>query len=171
MIKFVASILLSAALMAAEIPGTADTAKTRAWLSMTEAQRLEADIEYKAAACGLSVETFDLLSRTIEAESDRSDNLEGRVLIALTILNRVDSTSFPGTIEGVITQEGQFEVYYNGSIYGISRTALSDMAIIEAQRRIAEGIAPRVMYFNNSNYAYGEPYCYEGGNYFVTTND
>lgn len=170
MIKFVASILLSAALMAAEIPGTADTAKTRAWLSMTEAQRLEADIEYKAAACGLSVETFDLFSRVIEAESDRSENFEGRVLIALTILNRVDSASFPASIENVIYQAGQFEVVANGMIYSVGRTALSDAAIIEAQRRIAEGIAPRVMYFNATNYAYGEPYGYEGGNYFVTTN-
>lgn len=169
MIKAIATILLSAALLA-EIPGEAETAKARAWLSMTEAQRLEADIEYKAAACGISVETFDLLSRTIEAESDRSDNLEGRVLIALTILNRVDSASFPGTIEGVITQDGQFEVVANGMIYTVGRTALSDAAIIEAQRRIAEGIAPRVMYFNATNYAYGEPYGYEGGNYFVTTN-
>lgn len=169
MIKAIATILLSAVLLA-EIPGEAETAKARAWLSMTEAQRLEADIEYKAAACGLSVETFDLLSRTIEAESDRSENFEGRVLIALTILNRVDSASFPASIEDVIYQSGQFEVVSNGMIYSVGRTSLSDAAIIEAQKRIAEGIAPRVMYFNATNYAYGEPYGYEGGNYFVTTN-
>lgn len=169
MIKAIATILLSAALLA-KIPGEAETAKARAWLSMSEEQRLEADIEYKAAACGLSVETFDLFSRVIEAESDRSDNLEGRVLIALTILNRVDSASFPASIEDVIYQSGQFEVVANGMIYSVGRTALSDAAIIEAQRRIAEGIAPRVMYFNATNYAYGEPYGYEGGNYFVTTN-
>lgn len=169
MIKAIATILLSAVLLA-EIPGEAETAKARAWLSMSEVQRLEADIEYKAAACGLSVETFDLFSRTIEAESDRSENFEGRVLIALTILNRVDSESFPASIEDVIYQSGQFEVVANGMVYSVGRTALSDAAIIEAQKRIAEGIAPRVMYFNANNYAYGEPYGYEGGNYFVTTN-
>jgi hypothetical protein len=45
---------------------------------------------------------------------------------------------------------------------------MSDAAVCEAYRRIQDGDAPNVMYFNNSNYAYGTPYCYEGGNYFVT---
>lgn len=168
MIKFISALLLTAVISTGSIGGEEDTARVRAWQAMSEAQRIEAPIEYKAAACGLSAETFDLLSRVIEAESDRSDNLEGRILIAETILNRVSSSSFPNTIEGVIYQSGQFEVVSNGMIYSIGRTKLSDQAIIEAQKRIAEGSAPNVMYFNATNYQYGDPYCYEGGNYFVT---
>ena len=145
-----------------------DYARDRAWFSMTEEQRQNCSIEYKARACGMTVEEFDLMSRTVEAESDRSDNLEGRVLIALTILNRVSSGEWPDSITGVITQDGQFQVYENGAIWSVGRTTLSDQAVIEAHARLATGEAPNVMFFNNSGYGYGTPYAYEGGNYFVT---
>jgi len=169
MVKLIIAILLSA-VMASSTVGAEETARARAWASMTDAQRIEADIEYKAAAAGMSPETFDLFSRVIEAESDRSDNFEGRVLVALTILNRVDASQFPNSIEGVIYQSGQFEVVSNGMIYSVGRTTLSDAAILEAQKRFADGTAPRVMYFNATGYNYGEPYIYEGGNYFVTVD-
>lgn len=140
----------------------------RAWDSMNDEQRYEASIEYKARSVRMTVEEFDLFSRTVEAESDRSSNLEGRVLIAEVIFNRVNSSSFPDTITGVCTQSGQFQVVYEGTIWTVGRTSLSDWAIIEASRRINAELAPNVLYFNNSGYAYGTPYCYEGGNYFVT---
>lgn len=138
------------------------------WNQATEDERYEADVIYKAAVVGISSEEFELFSDTVEAESDRSDNFEGRVLIALTILNRVNSDSFPDTISGVIYESGQFEVVSNGAIYSIGHSNIADMAIIEAYNRIESGNAPNVMYFNNSGYAYGSPYTYEGGNYFVT---
>lgn len=118
--------------------------------------------------CNLSAEDFDLVSRTIEAESDRSDNFEGRVLIAEVIFNRVNDSNFPDSARAVCEQSGQFQVVYEGTIWSVGRTKLSDEAIIEALCRIDQGQAPNVMYFNNSGYAYGTPYCYEGGNYFVT---
>lgn len=140
----------------------------RIWETMTEEQRYEADIELKARAVRMTVEEFELMSRVVEAESDRSGNLEGRVLIALTILNRVNSGTFPDNIYDVCYQPGQFQVVYEGTIWNIGRTRLSDWAIIEATRRINLGSYPNVMYFNNHDYNYGMPYCYEGGNYFVT---
>ena len=124
--------------------------------------------EIKSGMCQMTVEEFDLMSRVVEAESDRSDNLEGRVLIAEVILNRVESADFANDITGVCYQSGQFEVVSNGMIYSVGRTELSDAAVCEAYKRTQDGEAPNVMYFNNSNYAYGTPYCYEGGNYFVT---
>lgn len=162
----VISIFLACVVFATETGE--DWAKDRAWLAMTDEQRYEAPIELKARAVGLTEDEFDLMSRVVEAESDRSDNLEGRVLIALVLFNRVASASFPDNIESVCTQSGQFEVVSNGAIWSVGRTNLSDYAIIEAHRRIAEDLAPNVMYFNNSGYNYGTPYCYEGGNYFVT---
>ena len=104
----------------------------------------------------------------VEAESDRGYNLEGRVLIALTIFNRVNSSEFPDNIHDVCYQNGQFQVVYEGTIWNVGRTDLSDWAIIEATRRIASGDYPNVMYFNAHNYNYGTPYGYVDGNYFVT---
>ena len=140
----------------------------RIWENMTDEQRYEADIELKARAVRMTVEEFDLMSRVVEAESDRGYNLEGRVLIALTIFNRVNASDFPNNIYDVCYQSGQFQVVYEGSIWGIGATQRSDWAIIEARRRINSGEAPNVMYFNNHDYSYGTPYCYCDGNYFVT---
>lgn len=134
----------------------------------TPDEQWNADPYIKAAVCGIEYDEFVLFSACVEAESDRSENMEGRVLIALTILNRVNSSEFPDTISGVIYQSGQFEVVSNGMIWSVGRTNISDMAIIEAVERIQSGDAPNVMYFNNSGYAYGTPYCECGGNYFVT---
>ena len=135
----------------------------RVYFSMSEEQRAEASLEIKARAVGMTEEEFDLMSRTIEAESDRSNNLEGRVLIAIVIFNRVGV--FSDSITGVITQSGQFSVYESGAVWSVGRTTLSDQAIIEAHSRIAEGEAPAIMYFNNQGYN-GNGYCECGGNYF-----
>lgn len=144
-----------------------DWSKDRAWHSMTEQQRYEAPIEYKARAVGMTVEEFDLMSRVVYAESDRS-SFEGMVLIAETIFNRQASASFPDTITGVCYDSGQFQVVETGAIWSAGRTNQSDWSVIEAHSRIAEGLAPNVMYFNNSGYSMGTPYDYVGGNYFVT---
>lgn len=124
--------------------------------------------EELAAYCDMTVEEFILMSRVVEAESDRSDDMQGRIYIAETIFNRVDSSDFPNTIEGVICQSGQFEVVSNGMIYSVGRTTYSDTAIAYAYDDIQNGTAPYVLYFNNSGYQYGTPYGYFGGNYFTT---
>lgn len=144
-----------------------DYAKDRAWFSMTEEQRQNCTIEFKARACGMTVEEFDLMSRVVYAESDRS-SFEGMVLIALVLFNRVEDSRFEDTIIDVCYESGQFQVVENGAIWSAGRTTLSDQAVIEAHARLATGEAPNVMFFNNSGYGYGTPYAYEGGNYFVT---
>lgn len=144
------------------------------FFSQTPEWRAECSDELKAAACGITVEEFDLLSRVVEAESDRGtseDSFEGRTLIALTVLNRVSSADFPDSIYGVCHQSGQFAVVSSGAIYSIRRTDLSDEAVVEAFRRVIEGNYPNVMYFNNSCYQYGSAYGVYGGNYFVTVEE
>lgn len=144
-----------------------DWARDRAWHSMTEEQRYEASIDLKARAVGMTTEEFDLMSRVVYAESDRS-SFEGMVLIALVLFNRVEDSRFEDTITDVCYESGQFQVVENGAIWSAGRTTLSDQAVIEAHARLAAGEAPNVMFFNNSGYGYGTPYAYEGGNYFVT---
>ena len=143
-----------------------DWAKDRVWFTMTEEQRYEAPIEYKARSVGMTIEEFDLFSSVVEAESDRSNNLEGRILIAETILNRVADSRFPDNIIDVCCQPGQFSVVSNGRVWSVGRTNLSDRAVIEAVRRMELGEAPNVLYFNCIGYDIGTAYCYEGGNYF-----
>lgn len=115
----------------------------------------------------MTPEEFYFISSVVEAESDRSESLDGRILIAETILNRVNSPSFPDTISGVLNQSGQFSTVVNGHSI-TERTELSDEAVIQAIREIESGEAPEVLFFNCIGYNYGEPYGYVDGNYFMT---
>ena len=142
-------------------------ARDRVWLAMTDEQRYEAPVEMKARAVGMTEEEFDLISRVVYAESDRSSS-DGMELIALTIMNRVSDPRFGDSITNVCYEAGQFEVVSSGAIWSTGRTNQSDWAVIEAHRWFEEEDHPNVLYFNNSGYSYGSPYGYYGGNYFVT---
>lgn len=169
MIREIIAAALATALIGAETP--ADWQADREWNSMSEEQRYVASVDVKARAVGLTAEEFSFFSACVEAESDRGtseDSQEGRVLIALTIYNRQASESFPDTIDGVLRQNGQFSVVSNGQAASVGRTLRSDWAIIEAHRRLAEGTAPHVMYFNCIGYNGFTPYALVGDNYFMT---
>lgn len=125
------------------------------------------DTEDYATECGITEEEFVFISSVVEAESDRSDSLSGRILIAETILNRVNDGRFPNDIVGVLTQSGQFSTVNNGHSV-TDRTEYSDQAVMIAFREIENGTAPNVLFFNCIGYNYGEPYDYVDGNYFMT---
>ena len=116
---------------------------------------------------GMTEEEFYFISSVVEAESDRSESLEGRILIAETILNRVNSPLFEGdTITEILTASGQFSTVVNGRSI-VERTELSDQAVIIAVQEIESGTAPEVLFFNCISYFDGYPqYAYVDGNYF-----
>ena len=122
--------------------------------------------------CGLSESEFILFSSVVEAESNRQApaegelTTEGRVYIAVTILNRVNDSRFPSTVEGVLTQRGQFSTVRNGQSV-TNRTTYSDEAVLAAYEWIEQGDAPECLFFNCRGYFSGrEPVAYVGGNYF-----
>ena len=128
-------------------------------------------IEERASACELSVEEFMLFSGIVEAESNRSTDgdLEGRIMIALTIWNRVHDSRFPDSVTEVISQHGQFSTYRRSTGFScVSSTVYSDEAVIRAYEWIESGEEyPWVLFFNCRSYFSGyEPYALVGGNYF-----
>ena len=99
----------------------------------------------------MSVSEFEFLSAVVEAESDRNkskESIENRTMIAIVILNRVESKKFPNTIKKVLKQRGQFAVVSSGAYKRVGRTKLSDRAVIEAKERKKKGTAPKVLQFN-----------------------
>jgi spore germination cell wall hydrolase CwlJ-like protein len=138
------------------------------WQNLTRQQQDNAPIELKASVADLTVSEFKLFSAVVEAESDRKQgSIEGRVMIAIVILNRVDSKKFPNTITKVIKQKGQFSVVSTGAYKRVGRTALSDRAVIEAVNRHRDGKAPKVLYFRSGHYFRGHKrYAKVGDNYF-----
>lgn len=126
-------------------------------------------IEERAEMAEMTVEDFVFISSVVEAESDRSESLDGRILIALTIINRVEDPRFPDTISGVLNQSGQFSTVRNGHSV-TERTDCSDEAVIEAVEWNEAGDEPNVLFFNCLGFNCGDPYG-DGpidGNYFMT---
>ena len=58
----------------------------------------------------------NLLARVISGEA-RGESYTGQVAIAAVVLNRVDHSSFPSTIAGVIYQPGAFTAVTDGQIH------------------------------------------------------
>ena len=126
-----------------------------------------------ADRCGITEEEFILMSSVVEAESNRQApaeselTTEGRIYIALTIWNRVNSDRWPSTVTGVLTQRNQFSTVRNGSSV-TNRTEWSDWAVVEAYEWIQSGEEyPDVQFFRCGHYFSGLTPCAEvGGNYF-----
>ena len=131
-------------------------------------------IEERAMMAQMTVEEFTLISSVVESESNRcQDDTTGRRYIALCILCRVRDSRFPSTIEGVLTQSGQFStvVRSNGAYHAVTnRTDLSDRAVIEAVEWMNSGEEyPWLLFFNCRGFANGsyyQGYACIGGNYF-----
>lgn len=58
---------------------------------------------------------LNLLARAISGEA-RGEPYEGQVAVGAVILNRVDNSSFPNTIAGVVYQSGAFDSVADGQI-------------------------------------------------------
>lgn len=140
------------------------------WNQMTYEEQLEADVAIKAYVAGMDVDDFILISSVTEAESDRSNHITGKMLIALTILNRVDSSSWPNSIRGVVTQSGQFTTVHNGRSCA-SRTNTSDIAVIRAVEWNNTGNDPDIQFFNCVGFNNPYPYCESYGNYFMYASE
>lgn len=98
---------------------------------------------------GYSANEIDLLARLVRAEA-QSEPFSGKVAVANVVLNRVASSQFPNTIQGVIYQAGQFSPVTNGSI---NRPA--DAESVEAVRQALNGTnhAGGALFFYNPHTA------------------
>ena len=73
-------------------------------------------------------DNIDLLAKCVEAEAG-NQGLYGKQLVVDVILNRVDSDSFPNTVEEVIKQDGQFETWSLGMVNSADPTEETYSAI------------------------------------------
>lgn len=115
----------------------------------------------------LSQEEVDLISRVVMAEAE-NEPLEGKLYVVDTILNRVDSKSFPNTVHDVIYQAHQFTSMWNGRYNRCkSNSELNDMINAEYSNRKNSGI----VFFTANRYGeYGSPSFRVANHYFSTYN-
>lgn len=93
----------------------------------------------------ISKEEKDLLARLVHAEA-KGEPYNGKVAVALVVLNRVEDERFPDTIKDVIYEKKQFQPVDNGSI---KRPAdeQAEMAVMEALALQGQG-SKSVYFFN-----------------------
>jgi len=90
-------------------------------------------------------EGFDLLCRVVEAEA-AGEPLEGKVMVASVVLNRVEAPGFPDSIEEVITQPRQFQPVSTGKIHQVEP---SEETVSAVQMVLEEGSRTSALYFMN----------------------
>lgn len=71
---------------------------------------LDARAETEYAEICVSDEEYEILKRIVAAES-QTQELEGRKAVVEVIFNRVLSEEFPDSVEGVLSQKGQFSTW------------------------------------------------------------
>lgn len=77
------------------------------------------EAELKKYAVQVSQEDKQVLQRIVEAEAT-GQSVEGKLLVANVILNRVKSSTFPNTVQKVVFQKGQFSPISDGRYYSVS---------------------------------------------------
>lgn len=133
---------------------TAGITQTEPETEESAAAEVQAAAEETAAAeepareafTGYSDSDYNVLLRIVQAEAGNCD-MEGRVMVANVILNRVESGSFPNTITKVVYQKHQFSPVANGSIKRCKVTAETVEAV---ERALAgEDLTDGALYFMN----------------------
>ncbi len=69
----------------------------------------------KRVQAAASTNDLQILARAVNGEA-RGEPYEGQVAVAAVILNRVNHSSFPNTVSGVIYQPGAFTAVSDGQI-------------------------------------------------------
>lgn len=117
----------------------------------------------------ISLDDFELMAKTVFAEA-KTEGFEGQVAVAEVILNRVESTNFPDTIEAVIRKDKAFASWCNGSV---SDAPLDDECLEAVQEAVNKRLFPKsVVYFREGRFhSYGKPYGIIGKHYFSSEGD
>ncbi len=104
----------------------------------------------------LTEEDLDILMRIVEAEAGNQD-VEGRLLVANVVLNRVASEQFPDSVKDVVFQKekgvNQFSPVASGSIWTVEISEETDEAVGRALN--GEDISDGALYFVARQYADG----------------
>ena len=108
----------------------------------------------------LNATETDMIARTVEAEAGNQD-LKGTRLVACVILNRMESEEFPDTVNGVLSQPGQFSTYTV-----LDETETTHLDRLAVSMELKERSDEDILFFRASRYGCGEPAFQHGDHYF-----
>ena len=117
----------------------------------------------------ITLEEFRLICTTVYCEAG-NQSIETQIMVALTILNRLNSEEFPNTVREVIYQDEQYAVteWENFEDYGW--TSSVEQAVTYA---LEVNTYPEDMFFFRTDHyhRFGQPYMQSGELYFSTKGD
>ncbi|MBD5510441.1 MAG: cell wall hydrolase [Lachnospiraceae bacterium] len=102
----------------------------------------------------ISDEDYEVLLRIVEAEAG-SEDIEGRMLVAGVVLNRVNSEAFPDTVKEVVFQRENGTAQFSPAYSGRYDKVIVSEETIEAVERVlcGEDISEGALYFASRKYA------------------
>lgn len=152
-----------------EVPTTTEavteetTTKPVETIQKVEKTTVSTTVESKSVNTSLTEDEIRLIARMAMAEAE-GESEYGQRLVISTILNRVDSSRFPNTVNGVIYQSGQFSPVTNGRLDRCPvRNDFYDLVLDELESRTNS----EVLFFNQGGYpSWATPVLKEGCHYF-----
>lgn len=105
---------------------------------------------------------LEMIAKVVHAEAG-NQSLEGKRMVAAVVLNRVESETFPDTVDEVISQKGQFATYRS-----LEKTVPLWDDMLAAKMEMESRSNNEVLFFRNGHYGYGEPLMKVGDHYFST---
>lgn len=115
----------------------------------------------------MTQEEIDLLAAICYAEAGNQGDL-GKELVAMVVINRVNSPIFPDTVKEVIFQKNQFTTTFDGALSRAWNNV--DTSCYNAVERARKGCKyPGILYFTAGGYGeYGTPAFQYKDHYFCT---
>lgn len=126
----------------------------------------QASTEETVCRIFLNKEERELLCRTVYCEAG-NQSIETQEMVALTILNRLESDKFPNTLHDVIYQKNQYEVTTWSGFENYGWTEQVEKAV---ENSLIENRHPSDMYYFRNGYyhSFGVQYMQSGDLYFNT---
>ena len=137
--------------------------KTEAEMVVSEPEPIPEPQQIEKPEISMSKEDMELIAWMTMAEAE-GESEYGQRLVIDTILNRVDSSTFPDSVYGVLYQPYQFSSIKDGR-FGrcYVKEELYDLVVEEVQNRTNYD----VIFFRTGYYSeYGTPLFKEGAHYF-----
>ena len=98
--------------------------------------------------CGISEDEVTLIASVVETEWNAT--FDGKVLVAIVILNRINSSQFPNSVHDVLYQQGQFSsVYSAGTPSEETKNAVRD--VFSGNYHGYDWLVGSALYFCNSS--------------------
>ncbi len=108
-------------------------------------------------------ESIELLAQLVMSEAEGESEL-GKRLVVDTVLNRVDSSMFPGSISDVVYQSGAFSSIWDGRF---DICYITDENFRIAEEEVENRTNEDVLFFRTGRYSiYGVPLFTEGRHFF-----